>query len=355
MPGSLYLRPVGLLYGGTAAEAAAAGAAGVLAGGDIAFSQVEVIERSGTVRRQMRAFGELRASGEEAIRRLLARIAEARGPLAGLSLDRPRLMGVVNVTPDSFSDGGLYDETDVAVRHAADLAGEGADIIDIGGESTRPNADPVEAEEELGRVVPVLEGLRGLGGAVLSIDTRKAAVMRAAAKAGVGIFNDVSALTHDPQSAAVAAESGLSVILMHARGEPKTMQQDPRYDDVLLDVYDYLEQRVEACLAAGIGRERLVADPGIGFGKTLTHNLALFAGLSLLHGLGVPLLVGASRKSFIGSLTGESDPLKREAGSTAAALAAVAQGAQILRVHDVRATRQAVAVWRAATAGSANI
>ena len=208
-----------------------------------------------------------------------------RPPFAGLSLTRPLIMGIVNVTPDSFSDGGLYDTTEGAIVHAAELAKEGADIVDVGGESTRPGSDAVEEGEELSRVIPVLEGLAGLHAAI-SIDTRKARVARAAAKAGAKIFNDVSALTYDRESLAAAAETGLSVILMHAKGEPKTMQDDPRYDDVALEVYDYLAERIEAAEAAGIDRSRIAVDPGIGFGKTLAHTLTLLANLSLLHGLG---------------------------------------------------------------------
>ena len=281
---------------------------------------------------------------------MLKRVTAPRPPFAGLAFTRPLIMGIVNVTPDSFSDGGLYDTTEGAIVHAAELAKDGADIVDVGGESTRPGSDAVEEGEELSRVIPVLEGLAGLHAAV-SIDTRKASVARAAAKAGVKIFNDVSALTYDHESLAAAAETGLSVILMHAKGEPKTMQDDPRYDDVALEVYDYLALRIEAAEAAGIDRSRIAADPGIGFGKTLAHTLTLLANLSLLHGLGVPLLVGASRKRFISGVAGGETPQSREAGSFAVALVAAAQGAQILRVHDVAGTRQALSVWRAGIAG----
>ena len=274
-----------------------------------------------------------------------------RGVVAGLpEPGRCLVMGIVNVTPDSFSDGGLYDTTEGAIVHAAELSKDGADIVDIGGESTRPGSDAVEEGEELSRVIPVLNGLAGLDAAV-SIDTRKASVARSAAKVGVKIFNDVSALTYDQDSLAAAAETGLSVILMHAKGEPKTMQDDPRYDDVALEVYDYLSLRIEAAEAAGIDRSRIAADPGIGFGKTLAHTLTLLANLSLLHGLGVPLLVGASRKRFISGVAGGETPQSREAGSFAVALVAAAQGAQILRVHDVAGTRQALSVWRAGIAG----
>jgi dihydropteroate synthase len=262
-------------------------------------------------------------------------------------------MGIVNVTPDSFSDGGLYDATEEAIAHAAGLAAAGAAIIDIGGESTRPGSDAVDRAEELERVVPVIEGLLGLH-AVISIDTRKSEVARAAAKAGAKIFNDVSAFTFDPKSLAAAAKTGLSVVLMHAQGEPKTMQDNPTYDDVVLEVFDYLEGRIEAAVAAGIDRARIAADPGLGFGKTLAHNLALLENLSLFHGLGVPLLVGASRKRFIAGVSQEGGPSAREPGSYAAAIASAAQGAQILRVHDVAGSRQALEVWRASLFGTEN-
>jgi dihydropteroate synthase len=284
---------------------------------------------------------------------ILKNLAAPRGAIAGLSLDRPRIMGIVNVTPDSFADGGSHLTAESAIAHALKLEEEGADILDIGGESTRPGAEPVSLGEELRRVMPVIEGLVGRTRARLSIDTRKAEVMRRAALAGVHILNDISALQHDAMSMRVAAETRLPVVLMHAQGDPRTMQRDPKYDNVLLDVYDMLEARVEACLRAGISRDRLIIDPGIGFGKTAAHNLELLSGLSLLHGLGVPLMLGASRKSFIGALTGAVDPTDRVPGSVAAALAGAMQGAHILRVHDVAATRQALIIWQAAALGSA--
>ena len=224
---------------------------------------------------------------------------------------------------------------------------KGADILDIGAESTRPGAGPVDLEEELRRVMPVIEALAPRVRARLSIDTRKAEVMRRAARVGVALINDVSALTHDPAALQVAAESGLPVVLMHAQGDPRTMQDSPSYDDVVLDVYDWLGARIEACERAGIPRSRLIVDPGIGFGKTLAHNLALLGALSIFHGLGCAVMLGASRKSFIGTLTG-ADVEDRLPGSIAAALLGVAQGVQILRVHDVAATRQALAVWEGA-------
>jgi dihydropteroate synthase len=347
----LYLRPIGFLYGDVVAEAIAESAALALAGGAIAFTAAELIEGtpSSTERRLLTA-RDLTESHDADLARVLSRITAPRPPFAGLNFTRPLIMGIVNVTPDSFSDGSLYDTTEGAIVHAAELASAGADIVDVGGESTRPGSDTVEEGAEHSRVLPVLEGLAGLH-AVLSIDTRKASVARAAAKAGAKIFNDVSALTHDQASLAAAAETGLSVVLMHAKGAPKTMQDDPRYDDVVLEVFDYLEDRIEVAESAGIPRARIAVDPGIGFGKTMEHTLELLANLSLLHGLGVPLLVGASRKRFISGVSGGETPQSREPGSFAVALVASAQGAKILRVHDVAGTRQALSVWRASVEG----
>jgi dihydropteroate synthase len=350
----LYLRPIGLIYGASAEASVAEGLALPLAGSGIAFAQAELIE--GTPTNSSRRIFPARAvteSRDADLAALLRRVTGLRPPFAGIALDRPLLMGIVNVTPDSFSDGGLYDTKEAAIVQAAELASAGARIVDIGGESTRPGSDTVEEGEELARVVPVIEGLAGLL-AVISVDTRKASVARAAAEAGAKILNDVSALTYDPKSLAVAAETGLSLVLMHAQGAPKTMQDDPRYADVVLDVFDYLEGRIEAAIAAGIDRSRIAADPGLGFGKTLAHNLALLSHTSLFHGLGVPLLIGASRKRFIQGVSGGKEPKVREPGSQAAAIVAAAQGAQILRVHDVAGTRQALGVWRASAFGTEN-
>ncbi|MFN3144805.1 MAG: dihydropteroate synthase [Paracoccaceae bacterium] len=272
-----------------------------------------------------------------------------RAPILGMTLDRPRLMGIVNVTPDSFSDGGQFHDREAAVAHAMAMAGQGADILDIGGESTRPGSDTVETEDEIARVVPVIAALSAAGAPPVSIDTRKAAVARAALDAGAGLVNDVAAFTHDPALAPLAAERRVPVCLMHAKGDPKTMQDDPRYDDVLLDVYDFLAERVAMAEAAGIPRAQVVVDPGIGFGKTVAHNLALLRGLSLFHGLGCPILLGASRKRFIGTLGHAPNPADRAPGSIAVALAAVQQGVQICRVHDMEQTKQAVRLFSAAT------
>jgi dihydropteroate synthase len=275
-----------------------------------------------------------------------------RPEYAGLAMDRTRIMGIVNVTPDSFSDGGSYANAQAAIDHGLRLADEGADILDIGGESTRPGSDAVPLDEELARVMPVLEGLRAKTKARISIDTRKSEVMRRAAAAGADILNDVSALTHDPKALETAAETGLPIMLMHAQGDPKTMNDTPHYSDVVLDVFDFLEMRITACVAAGIPKSKIVADPGIGFGKHLHHNVAVLASMAIYHGLGVPILLGASRKKLIGQLCNVDDAKARVPGSIAAALTSVAQGVQIVRVHDVAATRQAICVWQAAMRGT---
>jgi dihydropteroate synthase len=350
MANGIYLRPLGLIYGSAATEASNTAQAGRLAGGSIAFTSVEIIEGdAGSARRRIRSYTDLCASSDIQISETLEVVTAPRPSMAGLSMKQPRIMGVVNVTPDSFSDGGLYDTSDAAIAHAARLAEEGADILDIGGESTRPGSDPLEEAEEAERIIPVIEGLKGVK-ALISADSRKAAVMEHAAWAGADILNDVSALTYDPKSLGTAVRLELPIVLMHAQGDPNTMQDDPRYDDVLLEVYDYLAARISACEAAGIPRENLIADPGIGFGKTLEHNLALLQGLTLFHALGVPLLLGASRKRFIGTLADEPEAQKRVPGSIAAALAGAARGVQVVRVHDVAETRQALAVWGAINA-----
>lgn len=282
--------------------------------------------------------------GAETARRRCEALLSCRLPFAGVALDRPRLVGIVNVTPDSFSDGGRFFDAEAAVAHGRALAEAGADVLDVGGESTRPGAEVVSTAEELRRVLPVIEGLKPTG-LPLSIDTRKAAVMAAALDAGAAIVNDVSALTHDPEALGVVAARKAGVILMHMRGTPETMQNDPRYDDALYDVFDYLEARVAACREAGVEEKNIAVDPGIGFGKTPFHNARLVGGVGVLHGLGTAVMLGASRKSFIGALSRGEGSYDRLAGSLAAALLAVGQGVQLLRVHDVAATRQALALW----------
>ena len=251
-------------------------------------------------------------------------------------------MGVVNITPDSFSDGGRFLERDEAIAHARRLAGEGADIIDLGGESTRPGAAPVAEAEELQRVLPVLEALADIP---VSIDTRRPGVMRAALEAGASMINDVQAL-QAPGAIEAVRDSTCAVCLMHMKGEPATMQQEPHYDDVVAEVKGFLQQRLRACEAGGIARERLVVDPGFGFGKTAAHNLTLLARLAEFRHLGAPLLAGLSRKSTIGKVTGRP-AAERLPGSLAMALLALQSGATILRVHDVKETRDVVAVWEA--------
>ncbi|WP_183968024.1 dihydropteroate synthase [Quisquiliibacterium transsilvanicum] len=261
-----------------------------------------------------------------------------------LQLSRPLVMGIVNTTPDSFSDGGRYLAADAAIRHARRLLDEGADLLDIGGESTRPGSAAVSEAEELGRVLPVLEALRGCG-RPLSVDTRHAAVMRGVLSAGADMINDVAGFRAPGALEAVAGgTAGLCV--MHMLGEPSTMQQAPVYRDVVAEVAAFLRDRVSALLACGVARERIVLDPGIGFGKNLEHNLSLLRGLSGLAGLGLPLLLGVSRKSMVGQITGRGVG-ERMAGSVAAALASVHRGAAIVRVHDVAETKDALAVWQA--------
>jgi dihydropteroate synthase len=356
MQRSTYVRPIGLFpVPADAAEDAWSGLP--LAGQPLRFTSIEIATRQGArIDRRIVSLGDAieRDWGRGTLHAAqdLEAITAPRVRLAGLALDRPRIMGIVNVTPDSFSDGGLHASTQAAIAHGLKLSEEGADILDIGGESTRPGADYVPVEQELARVIPVIEGLRARTEVLISIDTRKAEVMRQAAAAGADILNDVSALTHEAESLHVAAESGLPVILMHAQGDPRTMNDNPQYSDVALDVFDYLEQRIAACEAAGIPRAKIVADPGIGFGKHLHHNVAVMASLSLYHALGVPVLLGASRKKLIDHISDAPSPRDRLPGSIAAALAGVAQGMQIIRAHDVAATRQALNVWRAALHGT---
>ncbi len=327
-----YFRPAGLVYGPDARQLMKEGRGASLGGlSAIAYTLLETIKRDGGHISRSFAPGNL---------------PQQTARPAFLDAERPLVMGIVNVTPDSFSDGGLNAETSNAIAHGIQLAAEGADILDVGGESTRPGSEGVPEEEELRRVIPVIEALVQHGHAV-SVDTRKARVMRAALKAGATIVNDVSALTYEPQAMEAMAEASCPVILMHAQGDPKTMQLSPHYENVALDVFDWLEARVEACVAAGIARERILADPGIGFGKSFRHNLDLISQFTLFHGLGVPLLMGLSRKGFIGALTGEKRAGDRVHGSVGGAIWSALNGAHILRVHDVKATVAALAVANA--------
>ena len=266
-----------------------------------------------------------------------------------LDLTRPQVMGVLNVTPDSFSDGGRYASLAAAVAHGVRLAEEGAAVIDVGGESTRPGAQAVSEAEELARVVPVIERLRATTAAIVSVDTSKPAVMRAAAEAGAGLINDVRALA-DPGALEAAAASGCAVCLMHMQGQPRTMQQDPRYGDVVAEVRAFLAARLAAARAAGVAADQLLVDPGFGFGKTLAHNLTLLRQLREFAVLDAPLAVGLSRKSLIGTLTGRRGD-ERLHGSIALAVLAVAAGARLVRAHDVAATVDALRVTAAVTGG----
>jgi dihydropteroate synthase len=312
-----------------------------LAGGWTWFAECEVLTRGGSI-------GRIAASDVPPEAR--ARLTAPRTAFCGLALDRPRLMGILNVTPDSFSDGGRFLDPDAAVAQGLALAEGGAEIVDIGGESTRPGASEVPEEGEIGRTAPVIAALRKAGlRTPVSIDTRKAAVARAALTAGAAAVNDVSALTFDAVLAGVVAEAKAPLILMHAQGASATMQSDPHYDNVLLDVWDFLSERIAVAEAAGIPRARILVDPGIGFGKTVAHNLTLLRGISLFHGLGCPVLLGASRKRFIGTVADVPDTDDRLPGTIAVTLAAVAQGVQVHRVHDTSAVRQAMRLWQAST------
>lgn len=305
-----------------------------LAGGWLRFSRLERLERGGVPPRIL--------SADAAPPEVLSALTAPRAPVMGVGLDRPSVMGIVNATPDSFSDGGTYD----GIAHGRALIAQGADVLDIGGESTRPGAADVTEAEEIARVVPVIAALRDKP---ISVDTRKAQVARAALDAGAGLVNDVSGFDFDPALAQLVASTGVPVCLMHAQGVPATMQDQPHYDDVLLDVYDALAARIARAEAAGIPRARILVDPGIGFGKTLDHNLAILNRISLFHGLGCAILLGVSRKRFIGEVAAEPTPRERMPGTLGVTLASVGQGVQMHRVHDVAATVQGLAVWRAVT------
>ena len=276
--------------------------------------------------------------------------AARRGARAGNPLQGPgpALFGILNITPDSFSDGGDYLDPEAAARHAETMLEEGADAIDVGGESTRPGSDPVTEDEELGRVVPVVRKILEVRpGAVISVDTYRSNTAEAALEAGARVINDVTALRGDPRMAAFVAEAGCPVILMHMLGEPKTMQEEPRYDDVVREVRDFLARRADHAVAAGVAAENIALDPGIGFGKTLEHNLALLRHLDVIVDLGFPVLVGASRKRFLGGITGAGEAKDRVSSTVATTVLGYEKGATLFRVHDVRANREALAVAEA--------
>ncbi|MBC2665012.1 dihydropteroate synthase [Novosphingobium flavum] len=346
-----YLFPLAL----TASPQAEEGEAVRLAGGLVYASRFALVEREGgriTARRRF-SVPELRAALPDLppeAREQWDNLRRAHAPLQfgqrTVRLDQPQVMGILNVTPDSFSDGGEFlDRPDVASAHAAAMLEAGAAIIDIGGESTRPGAPAVWEGEEIKRVIPIVERVAAMGAAI-SLDTRRPVVMEAAIAAGAHLFNDVSALRHDPRSAELAANTGVPVVLMHAPGEGEDLHADAGYGNVVLEVFDWLAARRDAAIEAGIAREKIVLDPGIGFGKTLAENLALMNALPLFHALGQPLLLGASRKRMIGALSNEAPADKRLGGSLTLALRALEAGAQIVRVHDVAETVQALRVWR---------
>jgi len=278
---------------------------------------------------------------------ILRQLSGHRPTIAGLDLSQPQLVGILNVTPDSFSDGGKYGDLDGAVDAARQMIDEGASLIDIGGESTRPGAAHVPQEDEIARTAPVIAALRIACKTAISIDTRKAPVAASALTAGATLINDVSGFTHDPALAPLAAQTGAPVCIMHTQGDPVTMQHDPSYENVLLDVYDFLAAQIDQLESIGVLRDQIVIDPGIGFGKTVEHNLALLRGIALFHGLGCPILLGVSRKGIIGTIGKEPRPNARAPGSIAVGLAALAQGVQFLRVHDVAETAQALRLWQA--------
>ncbi len=334
----LYYRPL------VQVDAARPDAALTLGGGWAWFTHIEVLARGQAAR-----VIAVRDAPVDALAILTAK----RPDIAGVSMSQPRVMGILNATPDSFSDGGVNAAAQDAVASGITMQTAGADLLDVGGESTRPGAVTVSVSNEIARVVPVIKGLRASGVTCpISIDTRKAAVAQAAHLAGAALINDVSGFTYDTALAPYAAAQDLPVCVMHALGDPATMQQDPQYENVLLDVYDFLETQITTLVAQGIPRSRIIADPGIGFGKTMPHNLALLARLGLFHGLGVPILLGASRKRFIGTIGKAPQATDRAPGSIGVALAALGHGIQVLRVHDVAQTMQAIALWRAAITGT---
>ncbi len=358
-PLQTYVTPRAILTGSAAKEAIESGWAWPLLG-NMAYAAMDVSMREeGTYKRLgaiIRAAYEkdarhMPAQMRAAIEAQMAALAAPRAAFAGIDLKRPVIIGVLNVTPDSFSDGGRYTNADEAVAHAARMIEAGADLIDVGGESTRPGAKPVDEQEELARVSPVVGALRSRSIPV-SVDTRRALVMRDALAAGAAVVNDITALTFDPRALDTVAQSQASVILMHMQGTPQTMQDKPTYVWAPGEVYDFLAARVTACVGAGIPKARLAVDPGIGFGKDDQHNAQLMDHLGMFHGLGCAVALGASRKGFIGRMSKGEGAGERLPGSLAAALDGVSKGAQILRVHDVAETRQALAVAGRLAAGT---
>ncbi|HUC17230.1 MAG TPA: dihydropteroate synthase [Acetobacteraceae bacterium] len=332
------VEPLGLIEGPGAAEAISAGTALPLLGGSLAFSLARLLPD-----RKLVPAADIPPAWDEALARLT-------GPPSPFWRDRPTVMGVLNITPDSFSDGGRHLDPEHAIAAGLAMIAAGAAILDVGGESTRPGAALTPPEIEQARILPVIRGLAGQG-VTVSVDTRNAATMEAALAAGAAIVNDISGLTHDPAAAPLLAGCRVPVVLMHMRGTPQTMAGLARYGDVAVEVVEELAQRLAAAEKAGIARDRIALDPGIGFAKTAAHSLSLLARLPLLLNLGCPLLLGVSRKSFIGRVSGVAEPRGRLAGSLAAALFVLRNGASVLRVHDVADAVQAVRVWQALACG----
>jgi dihydropteroate synthase len=314
-----------------------------LAGGWVWFTHVERISRDG---------GAEIIPADQTPEAELQLMTAPRERVGGLRMDRPQIMGILNVTPDSFSDGGDHHGPARALAFARVMVDAGASIIDVGGESTRPGAIEVPVEAEIARVVPAIAAISNVLNIPISIDTRKAPVAKAALDAGATLVNDVAGFTFDPNLAPFCAQAGVPICIMHAQGDPETMQENPRYDDVLLDVYDFLAAQISMFAELGISRDLIVIDPGIGFGKTIDHNLALLNRLSLFHTLGCPILLGASRKGFIRTIGNAPDPKSRSCGSVAVALQGISQGAQIVRVHDVEDTRQGLHLWQSVVKGT---
>jgi dihydropteroate synthase len=342
-PPRSYLRPTGFVDAPFGHD----GKVARLAGGLQWFSTVEIIGPDGT---ELVPVAGIEARLGEAQHAAWANLTAPRPALAlgerVIRLDQPQTVGILNLTPDSFSDGGQFNDADAAIEAGHLMAAAGAAIVDVGGESTRPGATPLWEGDEIARVEPVVRRLAAAGTAV-SLDTRKASVMEAGLGAGAAMINDVSALTFDPRAAEAVAAAGCPIVLMHHLGPPETMQDNPCYDrPVLLEVYDWLEARIAAAMAAGIARDKIIVDPGFGFGKNVQHNLALMNGLAMLHGLGCPIMLGASRKRTVGALSNEAPADRRLGGSLALALKGAEQGAQLIRVHDVPETLQALRVWR---------
>ena len=352
----IYVQPLGLVRGPIHCDRVFKN----LTGGNIYFAAVRIISRTKQGLEEKivsivdldNFFKKKSTTVAEKIKTILNNIESPRGALmlnngSVIGWKKPVIQGVLNVTPDSFSDGGQYSDIELARPHAHEMISAGADIIDIGGETTKPGAQSVSIKSEKDRVLPVIKNLATLN-FPLSIDSRNAEVMNDAIQNGAHIINDVSALGHDLKSIGVVKKEDVPIILMHAQGTPEIMQNNPQYSHILLDIYDYLESRIKMCIDAGIDKKKIIADPGIGFGKTVDHNLEILNGLSIFHGLGVPLLVGTSRKSFIGKITGEKVAENRVSGSIAAMLLCLEQGVQIVRVHDVEQATQAISVWNAA-------